>query len=170
MFIFDFLCATFALILLFKVRPFTGGEVVAIQFIIQFMFDVIFIDLGLHEIVASRWFYITKGFIIFLSLYSLNRYYPPSWISLLLFLTMIYYYGLWGEEITFTYRTGLFNKWFLPYMTSNSLLQIIFLIGTTDVGLFARARSRRFFNWRGNDSSIIARVSLLNSHSRETKR
>ena len=147
MLLFDISCVSLAFILFFLVKPGSGAKLIALQFVLQFVIDVIFIDLGLYEYVASRWFYLTKGLVLGVTIVCIAKYYNPSFIIFLLFSTMIFQFGLWWEEITFIYNVGVFNKYFLPYMLANSTIQILFLIGSTHVAGFAGIYSSGIFHW-----------------------
>ncbi len=135
---FDILCASLAFTLFFAVTPSHGAKVIALQFVIQFAIDVIFIDLKLHQFVPNWWFYLVKGLVLTGALICVIKHYKPSLVVFLLFSTMLYQFGLWWEEIAFIYSTGIFNRFFLPYMLLNSTLHILFLSVNTNAGRAAK--------------------------------
>lgn len=142
---FDILCASLAFLSFFYVRT-RCAKIIAAQFVIQFIFDIVFIQFGLYEFVATRWFFLIKGLILSVTIYLIVRYSRSCYIVLLLFATMLYYYGLWVEQVFDLLGTGTFYRYFFPYMVLNSSLQILFLLGTTNAGSIVTRQIRRLYS------------------------
>lgn len=159
---FDIVCTTIAIASLLFLRN-ACSKVVAYQFIIQFIFDILFIQCRLYEIIDTRWFFLVKGLILALSIYIIISKTKPSYIVLILFSTMMFHYGRWLEEILYLGNTGIFYRYFLPYMVLNSTLQILYLLGTTHAGSAIRNRTYRLLYRNDSNNHFGGDMRLLNT-------
>lgn len=119
--------------------------VITFQICAQVLFSIVFVFGGVHEYVDNHWFYLIKGYILFVTILLLYEYKAKFWILFTFIIGMAYSYGMWFEEIVNEY--GVFNAYFMPFMISFTLLQLIYIFGVTNVGLSFGVQFRNMY-WR----------------------
>lgn len=127
MLMFDTICVILAIILAIILRKSTINLITCGHFLIQYIFDIIFIDIGLMYVLPRESFFVIKLYLAFITIGFLYHYYAPKTIIYLLIGLVAYHAGMWFDSMS--KELSFFSDYFVLFMSVNMILQLLFLIG-----------------------------------------
>lgn len=102
------------------------SQILALNIIVQITFDILFVHFGLYHIADPSWFFVVKGLILVVTIGMLFIHHGNFGIAILLFINMMYLYGMWKEAI-FTTISQPLHSYFTLSMSIIIALELLYM-------------------------------------------
>jgi hypothetical protein len=121
------------------------SQILALNILVQITFDIFFVHFGMYRIADPSWFFVVKGLILMVAIGMLFIRHGNLGIAILLFINMLYLYGMWQETV-FTTISQPLHSYFAGVMFIIIALELLYMFRVSNFYGRVRDTYRRVVN------------------------